>query len=102
MEKMATYIGTKYGDEAAQEWTSGKKITLSEPAYSQAIRDRHVARVKATSEQIELRLKSLRAEKTAIEAGINQAPTDHSLLKELREVDDQITRATLSSMMRSR
>ena len=37
MEKMATYIGTKYGDEAAQEWTSGKKITLSEPAYSQAI-----------------------------------------------------------------
>ena len=24
MEKLATYIGTKYGDEAAQEWTSGK------------------------------------------------------------------------------
>ena len=33
MKKMATYIGTKYGNEAAQEWTSGKKITLSEPAY---------------------------------------------------------------------
>jgi len=60
MEKMATYIGTKYGNEAAQEWTSEKKITLSEPAYSQAIRDRHVARVKATRERIELRLKSLR------------------------------------------
>ena len=28
MEKMATYIGTKYGNEAAQEWTSRKKITL--------------------------------------------------------------------------
>jgi len=51
MEKMAAYIGTKYGDEAAQEWTSGKKITLSEPAYSQVIRDRHVARVKAQSDQ---------------------------------------------------
>ena len=50
MEKMATYIGTKYGDEAAQEWTSGKKITLSEHAYSQATRDRHAARVKATRE----------------------------------------------------
>jgi hypothetical protein len=24
MEKMAMYIGTKYGNEAAQEWTSGK------------------------------------------------------------------------------
>jgi hypothetical protein len=66
MEKMATYIGTKHGNEAAQEWTSRKKETLSEPAYSQAIHDRHAARVKATREQIELRLKSLRAEKTAI------------------------------------
>jgi len=83
MEKMATYIGTKYGDEAAQELTGGKKITLSKPAYSQAIQDRHAARVKATREQIELRLKSLRAEKTAIEAKINQAPTDRGLLKEL-------------------
>jgi len=95
MEKMATYIGTKYGNEAAQEWTSGKKITLSEPAYSQAIRDRHVARVKVTREQIELRLKSLRAEKTAIEAEINQAPTNRGLLKELREVEDQIARGNI-------
>ena len=50
MKKMATYIGTKYGSEAAQEWTSGKKIALSKPAYSQAIRDRHGTRVKATRE----------------------------------------------------
>jgi hypothetical protein len=92
---MATYIGTRYGDEAAQEWTSGKNITLSEPAYSQAIRDRHAARVKATRERIELRLKSLRAEKTAIEAEINQAPTDHRLLKELQEVDDQIAKGDI-------
>ena len=83
MEKMATYIGTKYGDEAAQEWTSGKKITLSEPAYSQAIQNRHAARVKATREQIELRLKSLRAEKAAIEVEITQAPTNCRLLKKM-------------------
>ena len=95
MEKMATYIGTKYGDEAAQEWTSGKKITLSEPAYSQAIQNRHAARVKATRERIELRLKSLRAEKAAIEVEITQAPTDRGLLKEMREVDDQIARGDI-------
>jgi hypothetical protein len=95
MEKMATYIGTKYGNEAAQEWTSRKKITLSKPAYSQAIWDRHAARVKATREQIELRLKSLRAEKMAIEAEINQAPTNHGLLKEMQKVDDQITRGNI-------
>ena len=83
MEKMTTYIGTEYGNEAAQELTSGKKINLQEPAYSKAILDRHAARVKATREQIELRLKSLRAEKTAIEAKIIQAPTNRRLLKEL-------------------
>ncbi len=51
-------INPQEGDEAAQEWTSKKKNKLQEPAQ-----------VTATREQIgiELRLKSLRAEKTAIE-----------------------------------
>ncbi len=31
MEKMATYIGTKFGDKAAQEWISGKKIVPTDP-----------------------------------------------------------------------
>ncbi len=44
MEKMATYIGTKFGDEAAQEWISGKRINPPEPAHSQAILNRHSAR----------------------------------------------------------
>ena len=63
MEKMATYIGTKYGDEAAQEWISGKKIIPTEPVHSQAIKDRHAARVKATKDRIELKLRGLRVEK---------------------------------------
>ncbi len=95
VEKMTTYISTKYGDEAAQEWTSRKKINLQEPAYSKAILDRHAARVKATREQIELRFKSLRAEKMAIEAKISQAPTNCGVLKELQEVDHQIARGNI-------
>jgi hypothetical protein len=95
IEKMAAYIGTKYGNEAAQEWTSGKKIILLEPAYLQAILVRHVERVKATRERIELRLKSLRAEKMAIKAKIISAPTDRGFLKELREVDDQIAKGDI-------
>jgi hypothetical protein len=64
--------------------------------FSSHTGDRHAARVKATTrEQIELRLKSLRAEKTAIKAEINQAPTDQGLLKKLREVDDQIARGNI-------
>jgi hypothetical protein len=31
MEKIVTYIGTKYGDDAAQEWISSKRIVLPEP-----------------------------------------------------------------------
>ncbi len=95
MEKMATYIGTKYGNKAAQEWSSGKKIVLLEPAYSQAILVRHAERVKVTRKHIELRLKSLRAEKTTIEAEIISAPTDCGLLKELCEVDDQIAKGDI-------
>jgi hypothetical protein len=30
-EKMAMYIRTKYGDNAAQEWVSKKHIVLAEP-----------------------------------------------------------------------
>jgi hypothetical protein len=60
MEKMGTYIGTKFGDEATQEWISGKKIIPPEPAYSQAVLLRHATRVKATKDRIELKLKGLR------------------------------------------
>ena len=62
MEKMATYIGTKFGDEAAQEWISSKRIIPPEPAHSQAVLDRHAARVRATTDRIELKLRGLRAE----------------------------------------
>ena len=88
MEKMATYIGTKYGDDAAQEWISGKRIVLPEPVHSQAIKDRHAARVKATKDRIELKLRGLKAEKVAIQGEIDTDPTNQALLKEMREVND--------------
>ena len=96
MEKMATYIGTKFGDEATQEWISGKKLVLGEPAYSQAIKDRHAARVKATKDRIELRLRGLTTEKAAIQAELLAgSSSDRTLLKELREVDDQMAKAEI-------
>ena len=48
VEKMATYIGTKFGNNAAQEWTSGAQTMLPEPTYSLFILARHAERVKAT------------------------------------------------------
>jgi hypothetical protein len=46
-------IGTKYGVEAAQEWTSKKRIVSKEPKYSDAIEIRHTKRVQATKERSE-------------------------------------------------
>jgi hypothetical protein len=87
MEKMTTYIGTKFGDEAAQEWISGKKIVPTEPTYLLAIKARHAARVKATKDRIDLRLRGLTTEKAAIEAELLAgSSTDRTLLRELREV----------------
>ncbi len=61
-EKMATYIGTKYGDNAAQEWTSEKCTVLPKPTYSKAILDRHAER-----DRINLKLSSLQQESPVIE-----------------------------------
>ena len=95
MEKMATYIGTKFGDEAAQEWISGKKTVLQEPTHSQAIKDRHEARVKATKDHIQLKLRGLRAEKEAILVDLEENPSSRSILKEMREVEDQLAQAEI-------
>ncbi len=84
MEKMATYIGTKYGNKAAQEWTSKKKIALLEPTYSQAILDRHAERVKAIRDRINLKLTSLKTEKAATAEEIKANSTNRALLKEMR------------------
>ncbi len=95
MEKMATYIGTKYGDEAAQEWTSGKKIALLDPTYLQAILDRHAERVKATRDRLNLKLTSLKTEKAAIAEEIKADSTNRALLQEVHEIADNIAKGEI-------
>ncbi len=53
-----------------------------------------IARVKATKERIELKLRGLISEKAAIEVEI-QVASSRTLLRELREVDDQITKCNI-------
>ena len=50
VDKMAMYIGTKFGDDAAQEWTIGTQTVLPEQTYLPLIMARHAERVKATSD----------------------------------------------------
>jgi hypothetical protein len=81
-EKMATYIGTKYGDNAAQKWTSKKRIVLARSTYSSAIETRHAERVQATREQLNCKMTSLTAEQNEILKEIATQPTNQDLMKE--------------------
>ena len=66
MEKMALYICTEFGAKASQEWTSGKKTDLKEPAYLQVVLARHAERVKATKDRLNHKLTSLRDKRLEI------------------------------------
>jgi hypothetical protein len=95
MEKMATYIGMKYGDEAAQEWTSRKKIALLEPTYSQITLNRHAERVKTTRDHLNLKLTSFKTEKAAIAEEIKSNSTNRALLREMGEINDDIAKGKI-------
>jgi hypothetical protein len=94
-KKMATYIGTKYSDDAAQEWTSKKHIVLAEPTYSSAIETRHKKRVQAAREQFNQKMTSLTAEQNEILKEIAAQPSNQNLMKERREIEDQILKCEI-------
>ena len=73
MEKVTTYTSIKYGDEAAPKNGPAERG----PIYKSLPRSRRPESKSESNSGL-----SLRAEKTAIEAGIIQAPTNHGLLKE--------------------
>ncbi len=75
-EKMTTYIGIKYSDNEAQEWTSKKRIVLAEPTYSLAIETRHAERVWATREQLNQKMTILTAEQNEILKEIATQPNN--------------------------
>ena len=90
VEKIATYIGKKYSNDAAQECTSRVHTVLPDPVHSHFILAKHVNRVKATRDQLSLELTSLRDERGNIFVKMTANPTDRGLKKELREIDDDI------------
>ncbi len=78
---MATYIGTKYGDDAAQEWTSKKRKVFLELTYSSAIETRHAEKVRAIREQLNCKMTSLTAEQNEILKEIMTQSSNRDLMK---------------------
>ncbi len=87
---MATYIGTKYGYNSAQEWTSKKCMVLPKPTYSKAVFDRHTERVQAMRDRVNLKLSSLQQESLARYNEFKQTPTDCKLMTEKQDIVCQI------------
>ena len=83
VEHMDTYIGTKYDNDAAQEWISGVQTVLPDPVHLQFILARHAERVKATKDRLTLKLTSLKYERGDIANEINADPNNWALKKEL-------------------
>jgi hypothetical protein len=52
--------------------------------------DRHGERVKATKDQITLKLASLRAERAVIDDEVKASPTECTFMTEKQEIEDQI------------
>ncbi len=94
-EKMARYIGTKYGDDAAQEWTNKKHLVLVEPTYSSAIETRYAERVRATREQLNCKMTSLTAEQNEILKEIATQHSNQDLMEERRDIEDQILKCEI-------
>jgi hypothetical protein len=94
IDKMATYIGTKFGDDAAQEWVSNKKTIMPEPTYSQAISPDILRESRPPKTGLSLSSRAWLLKKAAIEAEI-QVASSRTLLRELREVDDQIAKCNI-------
>jgi hypothetical protein len=94
-EKMATYIRTKYCDNAAQEWTSKKRILLAEPSYSSEIKTRHAERARANREQLNQKISSLTAEQNEILKEIVTQPNNQDLMKERQEIEYQILKCEI-------
>jgi hypothetical protein len=74
-EKMATYIGTKYGDNVAQELTSKKRIMLKEKTYLTAVETRHTESIRAKRERLNEKMTSLAVQHVAMEDKIKLDPT---------------------------
>jgi hypothetical protein len=102
-QKMATYIGTKYGDNAAQEWTSKKCMVLKELTNSLAIETRHAERVRVTRGQLNQKTTSFLGEQNEILKEIVTKPNNQDLVRDRQEINDQILKCVrLTSTMRLR
>ncbi len=92
-EKIAQYIGTKYGEDIANELQNKTRIVLSAPAYpSTSMTQRALWIALVRSQQVAMSTAWL-SSRTLLEAEIALAPGDRSLVMEPAKLNQDIAQA---------
>ncbi len=92
-EKIAQYIGAKYGEEIANELQNKTRIVLSAPAYPSTMMTRHALRIVLVRSQQAALLTAWLSSRTSLEAEIALAPGNQPLVMELAKLNQDIAQA---------
>jgi hypothetical protein len=92
-EKIAQYIGAKYGEDIANKLQNKTRIVLSAPAYPSMTMTRHALRIALVRSQQAAMLTARLLSHTLLEAEIALTPGDRSLVMELAKLNQDIAQA---------
>jgi hypothetical protein len=92
-EKIAQYIGAKYGEDIANELQNRTRIALSAPAYSSTTMTRHALWIALVRSQQAAMSTTRLSSHTLLEAKIALTPGDCSLVMELVKLNQDIAQA---------
>jgi hypothetical protein len=92
-EKIAQYIGAKYGEDIANKLQNKTRIVLSAPAYPSTTMTRHTLWIALIRSQQAAMLTTRLSSCTLLEAEIALAQGDRSLVMELAKLNQDIAQA---------
>jgi hypothetical protein len=89
-EKIAQYIGAKYGEEIANKLQNKIRIVFSAPAYPSAMMTQHALQIALVRSQQTTMSTARLSSRTLLEAEIALAPGDRSLVMELAKLNQDV------------
>jgi hypothetical protein len=90
-EKIAQYIGAKYGEDTANKLQNKTRVVLSAPTYSSMTLTRHALQIAIVRNQ-QATMKTARlSSRTLLEAEIANNPTNSTLVTELAKLNNYVS-----------
>ncbi len=92
-EKIAQYIGAKYGEDIANKLQNKTRIVLSAPGYPSTTMTQHALQIALVRSQQAGMSAARLSSRTSLEAEIALAPGNHSLILELAKLNQDIAQS---------